>query len=262
MLGSGGGFPPERPGRDAGCSSMPSVAGPMQVPVKLPPILTIPTLPHGHPRVADGCSRPHPPPPTHPPHPTFCAQVVSRDIRRILTQRARYFNIVLDDVSITQLTFSREYTSAVEAKQVAQQDAERAKFIVSGRSGRCCPVCLHSCVRVWWVAGWVALSLGGGWAAGCPTTLPASASLLAGPEQAPAAGEGEARAAHPPAHFQPAWLWTGVAAWTGSSSHLGRPGIALLSPSVCRWHRPAPRKGELALSADTMWHGQPQACYG
>ncbi|PRW59255.1 prohibitin- mitochondrial-like [Chlorella sorokiniana] len=57
-------------------------------------------------------------------------EVVSRDIRRILTQRARYFNIVLDDVSITQLTFSREYTGAVEAKQVAQQDAERAKFIV------------------------------------------------------------------------------------------------------------------------------------
>ncbi|KAL6775916.1 POC17 [Auxenochlorella protothecoides x Auxenochlorella symbiontica] len=57
-------------------------------------------------------------------------EVVSRDIRRILTQRARYFNIVLDDVSITNLTFSREYTSAVEAKQVAQQDAEKAKFIV------------------------------------------------------------------------------------------------------------------------------------
>ncbi len=57
-------------------------------------------------------------------------EVVSRDIRRILTQRAAYFNIVLDDVSITQLTFSKEYTSAVEAKQVAQQDAERAKFVV------------------------------------------------------------------------------------------------------------------------------------
>jgi hypothetical protein len=56
--------------------------------------------------------------------------VVSRDIRRILTQRARYFNIVLDDVSITQLTFSRDYTAAVESKQVAQQDAERAKFVV------------------------------------------------------------------------------------------------------------------------------------
>ena len=58
-------------------------------------------------------------------------QVVSRDIRRILTQRASHFNLVLDDVSITNLTFSREYTHAVEAKQVSQQEAERAKFIVS-----------------------------------------------------------------------------------------------------------------------------------
>lgn len=58
-------------------------------------------------------------------------QVVSRDIRRVLTQRANAFNIVLDDVSITQLTFGREYTHAIEAKQVAQQEAERAKFIVS-----------------------------------------------------------------------------------------------------------------------------------
>lgn len=57
-------------------------------------------------------------------------EVVSRDIRRILTQRAYFFNIVLDDVSITNLTFSKEYTHAVERKQVAQQDAERAKFIV------------------------------------------------------------------------------------------------------------------------------------
>lgn len=57
-------------------------------------------------------------------------EVVSKDIRRILAERARYFNIVLEDVSITNLTFSKEYTAAVEAKQVAQQDAERAKFIV------------------------------------------------------------------------------------------------------------------------------------
>jgi len=33
-------------------------------------------------------------------------------------------------VSITHLTFSREYTNAVEAKQVAQQEAERAKYVV------------------------------------------------------------------------------------------------------------------------------------
>jgi len=57
-------------------------------------------------------------------------EVVSRDIRRILTERARFFNIVLDDVSITHLTFSKQYEAAVEAKQVAQQEAERAKFIV------------------------------------------------------------------------------------------------------------------------------------
>lgn len=34
-------------------------------------------------------------------------EVVSRDILRILTERARFFDIVLDDVSITQLTFSK-----------------------------------------------------------------------------------------------------------------------------------------------------------
>jgi prohibitin 2 len=47
-----------------------------------------------------------------------------------LKQRAADFNIVLDDVSITHLAFGKEYTSAVEAKQVAQQEAERAKFVV------------------------------------------------------------------------------------------------------------------------------------
>jgi hypothetical protein len=36
----------------------------------------------------------------------------------------------LDDVSITNLTFGHEFTAAIEAKQVAAQDAERAKFVV------------------------------------------------------------------------------------------------------------------------------------
>lgn len=36
----------------------------------------------------------------------------------------------LDDVSIIHFGFSKEYTAAVEAKQVAVQDAERAKHIV------------------------------------------------------------------------------------------------------------------------------------
>lgn len=55
---------------------------------------------------------------------------VSKLIRRNLTERAVDFNILLDDVSITHLTFGKEYMSAIEAKQVAQQDAERAKFVV------------------------------------------------------------------------------------------------------------------------------------
>jgi hypothetical protein len=58
-------------------------------------------------------------------------EVVSKEIRQLLVQRAMTFNIVLDDVSITALTFGKEYTAAIEAKQVAQQDAERAKFVVS-----------------------------------------------------------------------------------------------------------------------------------
>ena len=55
---------------------------------------------------------------------------VSLAIRNLLKERAAQFNMVLDDVSITALTFGREYTAAIEAKQVAQQEAERAKFIV------------------------------------------------------------------------------------------------------------------------------------
>lgn len=55
---------------------------------------------------------------------------VSRQISTSLMARARDFNIVLDDVSITHLAFGKEYTAAVEAKQVAQQEAERARFIV------------------------------------------------------------------------------------------------------------------------------------
>lgn len=41
-------------------------------------------------------------------------------IRRELFERAKDFNIILDDVAITELSFSREYTAAVEAKQVGE----------------------------------------------------------------------------------------------------------------------------------------------
>ncbi|KAK1937622.1 putative prohibitin [Babesia divergens] len=57
-------------------------------------------------------------------------EVVSKSVRDQLIQRARDFNILLDDVSLTHVSFSPEYEKAVEAKQVAQQQAERSKYIV------------------------------------------------------------------------------------------------------------------------------------
>jgi len=57
-------------------------------------------------------------------------QFVSQQVRNRLVARCLEFGIELDDVSITHLTFGREYAQAIEAKQVAQQEAERAKFIV------------------------------------------------------------------------------------------------------------------------------------
>ena len=55
---------------------------------------------------------------------------VSQEIRNRLVRRSADFRIVLEDVSITHLSFSTEYTAAVEAKQVAQQEAERARYVV------------------------------------------------------------------------------------------------------------------------------------
>ena len=78
-------------------------------------------------------------------------QQVSQEVHQKLVDRARDFNIILDDVSITDLSFGKlcsensmvfnwenfeliftgkEYTAAVEAKQVAQQEAQRAAFVV------------------------------------------------------------------------------------------------------------------------------------
>lgn len=57
-------------------------------------------------------------------------EAVSNRIRSDLTRRAEQFNIALEDVSITHMTFGKEFTRAVEQKQIAQQDAERARFIV------------------------------------------------------------------------------------------------------------------------------------
>ncbi|XP_065842337.1 prohibitin-2-like [Oscarella lobularis] len=57
-------------------------------------------------------------------------QKVSLLVKEQLVNRAMDFNLILDDVSITDLSFSPEYTAAIESKQVAQQEAQRAAFLV------------------------------------------------------------------------------------------------------------------------------------
>lgn len=45
---------------------------------------------------------------------------VSRLIQRNLIERGREFGIIIDDVAIIDLAFGREFTNAVEAKQVGK----------------------------------------------------------------------------------------------------------------------------------------------
>jgi len=57
-------------------------------------------------------------------------EVLSMRVHKELTSRSDQFGLILDDISITHLTFGREFTAAVELKQVAQQEAEKARFLV------------------------------------------------------------------------------------------------------------------------------------
>ncbi|KAK0425288.1 hypothetical protein QR680_009125 [Steinernema hermaphroditum] len=57
-------------------------------------------------------------------------EAVSHRVSVSLRERAKQFGILLDDISITHLSFGREFTEAVELKQVAQQEAERARYLV------------------------------------------------------------------------------------------------------------------------------------
>merc|ERR1711976_707320 len=57
-------------------------------------------------------------------------EMVSARVNQKLTTRAGQFGLILDDISITHLTFGRDFTQAVELKQVAQQEAEKARFLL------------------------------------------------------------------------------------------------------------------------------------
>ena len=45
-------------------------------------------------------------------------EMLSNSVRKDLVARAEQFGLILDDIAITHLTFGREFTQAVELKQV------------------------------------------------------------------------------------------------------------------------------------------------
>jgi len=55
---------------------------------------------------------------------------VSGRIKTEMMKRAAHFHLTLEDVALTHLTFGHEFTKAIEAKQVASQEAERQQWIV------------------------------------------------------------------------------------------------------------------------------------
>lgn len=55
---------------------------------------------------------------------------ISMQVKNHLKEEMDKFNIELSDVSLTNISFGSEYSAAVERKQIAQQDAEKAKYVV------------------------------------------------------------------------------------------------------------------------------------
>jgi len=55
---------------------------------------------------------------------------ISLGMRQRMLERAKIFNIIVDDFAIIDINFSKEFTEAIEKKQVAQQDAESMKYVV------------------------------------------------------------------------------------------------------------------------------------
>lgn len=55
---------------------------------------------------------------------------VSERLSKVMRERIREYNIDLEDISLVHIQFGSEFMAAVEQKQVGQQEAERAKFLV------------------------------------------------------------------------------------------------------------------------------------
>lgn len=56
-------------------------------------------------------------------------QSLKNKIDKSLEERLKPYGIVLDDISLVNIDFSKEFNDAIESKQVAELDAQRAVFI-------------------------------------------------------------------------------------------------------------------------------------
>ncbi|CAF1563906.1 unnamed protein product [Rotaria sordida] len=55
--------------------------------------------------------------------------LISQRVSELITEYAAQFGLLLDDISITHLSFGPEFTSSVELKQVAQQDIGKQRLL-------------------------------------------------------------------------------------------------------------------------------------
>lgn len=56
------------------------------------------------------------------------------DIEQRLSERLKTYNVILTDVSIVDVKFSAEFDKAIEQKQIAQQESQRAEFIANQKT--------------------------------------------------------------------------------------------------------------------------------
>lgn len=55
---------------------------------------------------------------------------VSTRIFQLMTEKVEQFGLIIEDLSLVDIQFGRDFMTAVEQKQVAQQEAERFKYVV------------------------------------------------------------------------------------------------------------------------------------
>jgi regulator of protease activity HflC (stomatin/prohibitin superfamily) len=54
---------------------------------------------------------------------------VKSEVDSLLTERLAAYHIAVDDISLVHVRFSNRFRDAVEAKQIAEQEAKRAEFV-------------------------------------------------------------------------------------------------------------------------------------